>query len=351
MSSINVASWPGYGVTHNPFIGLFLKGLETAGCSITSLDNIEACGTTKADILLIHWPELAFGEARSKHQMIQKPLALISALARRPTTVKVVWLVHNIEPHDAKRLSRVIWPVYVKALARQTDAFMTLSPGTVAQVRTVLPGLARKPALGLWHPAYPGARLSADERSAARRAMGWNGAERVLGYCGQIRPYKGVEELIAAFRQIANPDLRLFLAGRTRTPEYATLLKTTAASDPRIVLQLGDLSPEAFRTALGVCDVTVAPIRSYLHSGSIVHALSAGRPVLTPETPFSAALQDLLGADWLRLYDGTMTPYLLEAATSVAQPAHGPDLSAMEPALVGADAAKFFEALANETDP
>ena len=49
----------------------------------------------------------------------------------------------------------------------------------------------------------------------------------------------------------------------------------------------------------------VAPFRRYLHSGSIVHALSAGRPVLTPATPFATSLAAELGRpDWLQTYAG-----------------------------------------------
>ena len=51
----------------------------------------------------------------------------------------------------------------------------------------------------------------------------------------------------------------------------------------------------------------VAPFRRYLHSGSIVHALSAGRPVLTPATPFALSLAAELGRpDWLQTYAGPL---------------------------------------------
>lgn len=346
MKRLQVASWPGYGATHNPFIHVFLKGLEDAGCDVVSLETVEACAGQTSDILLLHWAERIFGESRSRWQALTKIRSLLKSLAARPAQTRVVWLVHNIAPHDARPLQRLIWPHYARALARQVDGFITLSPGTVDQVRAALPALAAKPTVGLWHPAYPDADLPPDARVAARAALGWTEAQHVLGYCGQIRPYKGVEELLVTFRKTTRPDLRLLLAGRPGTVGFADWLRRVAADDSRIVLRLEDLSPAAFRAALVSCNTVVAPLRDYLHSGSIIHALSAARPVLTPATPFADSLRDLLGPDWVRTHDGPLTPSLLEAQVGLPTGLAGPDLSAMAAAKVGRAAAGFFRDLA-----
>lgn len=346
MKRLRVASWPGHGATHNPFIHVFLKGLEDAGCDVVSLETVEACAGQAPDILLLHWAERIFGESRSRWQALTKIRSLLKSLAARPAETRVVWLVHNIAPHDARPLQRLVWPHYVRALARQVDGFMTLSPGTVDQVRAALSALAAKPAVGLWHPAYPDADLPPDERAAARAAFGWTDAQHVLGYCGQIRPYKGVEELLVRFRKTTRSDLRLLLAGRPGTAGFTDWLRNVAASDPRIVLRLEDLPPAGFRAALGSCNTVVAPFRDYLHSGSIVHALSAARPVLTPATPFARSLQGLLGTDWVRTYAGPLTPAVLEAQAELPAGPGGPDLSDLEAAKVGREAARFFRDLA-----
>jgi glycosyltransferase involved in cell wall biosynthesis len=345
MMRLRVASWPGYGATHNPFIHVFLKGLEDAGCEVVSLETVEACAGQAPDILLLHWAERVFGESRNRWQALVKIRNLLTSLAARPAQTRVVWLVHNIAPHDARRLQRLVWPYYTRALARQVDGFMTLSPGTVDQVRTALPVLAARPAVGLWHPDYPGAVLPYDERTSARAALGWTDAQHVLGYCGQIRPYKGVEELLVTFRKTTGSDLRLLLAGRPVTAGFADWLRSVAADDPRIVLRLADLPPAAFRAALGSCNTVVAPFRDYLHSGSIVHALSAARPVLTPATPFARSLQGRLGADWVRTHDGPLTPALLESQVGFSAGLGRPNLSDMAAKKVGREAARFFHDL------
>lgn len=344
---LRIASWPGLGAGHNAFVPVFLGSLAAAGAEILSVERTTEFAALAAgpppDILLLHWAERVFGEAKSRREVVAGMARVLGALDRRPAATKAVWLVHNTAPHDARAFQRLLWGPYMRALTRRLDGFLTLSPGTVATVRAALPGLAGKPGLGLWHPAYPGAALAPDERARARAALGWTGTERVLGYCGQIRPYKGVEELLAAFRATADPDLRLLLAGRPADAGLAGALRAAAAGDGRIALRLADLGEAEFRDALGACDVVAAPFRRYLHSGSLVHALSAGRPVLTPATPFAEALRDLLGPDWLRIHAGPLTPALLAAQ----RPAAGaPDLSAFEPAAVGRAAMDFFRTLA-----
>jgi len=344
-TSLHVASWPGDKDTQNPFLTIFLGGLRQAGLRVSSLETVEAISGTEADIVLIHWPERIFAEAGSRWKLAGIIHDLLSALKARPAGTKVVWLVHNTEPHDARPLQQLIWPTYIAALIRQVDGILTLSPGTLDIVRRRYPALARVSGEGMWHPAYRDVVLAPAGRAAARAELEWDATHRVLGYCGQIRPYKGLEDLVRAFRGCAGPDLRLLIAGMTRNRAYSASLAAMAAGDPRIVLRFDTLSAEAFRAATAVCDITVAPFRRYLHSGSLVYSLSAQTPVLTPRTPFASDLRSLLGPDWVHLYDGDLTPKVLETTAAMPPPARPPDLASLSGEVVGLQAATFFARL------
>lgn len=347
-TALRIASWPGYGARHNPFMHHFLDGLAGAGCTISDLDSIEAieaiCASGDADVILLHWAERVFGESRRGPEAIAKMWRLVRALKRRPARMRVAWLVHNLRPHDARPMQRLAWPFYMRGLAGQIDGVLTLSPATVAQVHEALPALAGKPVLGLHHPLYPDAVLSPEARAAARAGRGLQPGQYVLGYCGVLRPYKGLEDLIVVFRALPGQDLRLLIAGRPFRGDYAATLQRQIGGDPRILTWFANLSAEEFRTALGICDLIVAPLRDYLHSGSILHALSADRPVLTPKTPFATELCDQLGPAWLQLYQGPLAPALQAAAFQPHPPGH-PDLRAFEAGFVGQQAADFLRAL------
>jgi len=161
-SALRVASWPGKSKAHNPFLNIFLGGLEAAGCdvdSVASLDDLPRAIAAKPDILLIHWAERVY-QAQSRWQALSNIRTLLRALDRRPEGTRAVWLVHNLEPHDARRFQKLVWPHYIKALTRRIDGMMTLAPGTVPLVQQALPALAGKPAKGLWHPAYRAAGVA-----------------------------------------------------------------------------------------------------------------------------------------------------------------------------------------------
>ena len=59
-----------------------------------------------------------------------------------------------------------------------------------------------------WYPDTVG------KGGGAAHASGSGVTDRVFLFLGQIRRYKGVEDLLAVFRQLDAPDARLIVAGR-----------------------------------------------------------------------------------------------------------------------------------------
>ncbi len=157
---------------------------------------------------------------------------LVAKLATRPRRTKLVWMVHDLRPHDGRWFKRLTWPSYAAVMARLADASLTLSEGTRAAVAAAYPALGRKPMEHLWHPAYPDEALTPAARTTARAGFGWTGDERVYGYCGQIRPYKGVEDLITAFMGLADQNARLLIAGRPQNAALAEALRSLSRERP-----------------------------------------------------------------------------------------------------------------------
>lgn len=348
-----LGSWPGVESDHNRFLPILLGALAADGVRVVSFPDSGAIRMDgpegPLDALILHWPDKVFWEAKGSAGAARLIAGLLARLAARPRTTKLVWMVHDLQPHDGRWFKRLAWPPYAAALARMADGALTLSSGTRAAVLEAYPALRAKPMEHVWHPAYPGEALDPAARAAARAALGWDAGIRAYGYCGQLRPYKGVEDLIAAFRALPDPAARLLVAGMPKDGAIAATLQGLAGDDARITLQLRDLSPEAFRAALGACDLIVAPFRHSLHSGSIVHALSAARPVLTPATPFATSLAAELGRpDWLQTYEGPLTPAALAAARPPATPL---DLAPLAPAAAARRIRGFLEDLAGREAP
>ena len=67
-------------------------------------------------------------------------------------------------------------------------------------------------------------------RAEACRRLGLPEDAFVYLLFGALRPYKGLEELIAAFRQLADPDAVLLAAGQVWPESYGLHLRAAAAA-------------------------------------------------------------------------------------------------------------------------
>lgn len=339
---LTIGSWPGREFNHNPFVPLFLDSLEAEGFRTVDVSSVRALDIRALDVLLMQWPEKVFWEAESSREAVGLMARLLRQIVTRPRGTKVVWLVHDLKPYESRWFKRLAYPRFAALLARVVDGAFTLSPGTVPVVKRAFPGLASKPVGHVWHPLYPDAGITPEARGALRERAGWSEDTFVYGYCGQIRPYKGLDELAKVFVEYSNPQARLLITGRPLNADITAKISAIVQGDDRVDFRPDDLTPEAFRNGLNACDLIVAPQRKYLHSGSIIYALSAGRPVLTPSTPFAESLRETLSADWVRTYSGSLTGEILAAQRPPSTPL---DLSPLAPEQSAAGVRAFIESL------
>jgi len=134
--------------------------------------------------------------------------------------------------------------------------------------------------------AVPNTALSSEE---AKRRLGLREDEKVLLFFGRITPYKGLEYLIAAFRQAAagSRDYRLIIAGRPdRCEEYWSRIRNDIDGDvkgERILLQAGFIPDEDVEIYFKAADALVLPYRDVYQSGVLFLGQSFGLPVLAAD--------------------------------------------------------------------
>jgi beta-1,4-mannosyltransferase len=226
-------------------------------------------------------------------------LALLARLTLRRTAV--VRTLHNVRPHEpGGRLEALV----LRALGRRTTLAVRLVPGTP------LPPGARPgtPAVTVphahyrgWYAGYPrGARVPG----------------RVL-FFGLVRPYKGVEELLAAFRDLPGDDVSLRVVGSPESSELARTVAGLAAGDARIGLRLEYVDDATLAAEVGAAQVVVLPYRELHSSGAALLALSLDRPVLVPAGETATGLADEVGARWVCTFSAPVTADDLAAALAV----------------------------------
>lgn len=342
-NALTVGCWPGERFELNSFTGIFCRSLRAAGCRVIDVTHPNRV-SEPIDVLHVHWPEEIFwGRPGALRSMVKvwRTLRALKRLRRRG--VAIVWMVHNLHPHELSRTNTLLWRWLSKGVAETASGYMTLCPATIEPVRDAFPGLAGKPVAYAWHPRYPHA-VGSDLRDEARRRLAIGVDVRLFTYLGLIRPYKGVDQLISNFRQSAPASARLLIAGKCDGPEAIDRLNELIDGDPRIIFRPGWLGDAEFNEWLQASDAVVLPYRDYLHSGAMIHALSLDRPIICPAAPFSEALAALVGPEWVSTYREPM-PDDLFCANPVK--AGKPDLSALEPKRIGEAALSLYRQLAS----
>jgi glycosyltransferase involved in cell wall biosynthesis len=129
------------------------------------------------------------------------------------------------------------------------------------------------------HGHFIGVTATATGRSRQRLAIPDD--RFVFLYFGGLRPYKGVDDLIASFTQLAEPRTLLVVAGRASDPGYAeTLRRRVSSSDVTFVDRF--IPDESVQWFFNASDVVVLPFREILTSSSLLLAMSFGRMVVAP---------------------------------------------------------------------
>jgi D-inositol-3-phosphate glycosyltransferase len=126
-------------------------------------------------------------------------------------------------------------------------------------------------------------------RKEARRKLGLRNDEKAILFFGAIKQYKGLDDLVAAFQQIAaRGDYRLIIAGERKKgyEEYWQSIQQMIQRDPsrEKVLQKIEFIPDSeieiyFRAA----DVAVLPYTEIFQSGILFLAYAYGLPVIATD--------------------------------------------------------------------
>jgi beta-1,4-mannosyltransferase len=278
--------------TTNPYLVQLIRSLRASGVEVLTFSWRQAL-LGRYDLLHMHWPEiLCRGNGRVR--TLARQLALVVLVGRLAfTRTPIVRTLHNPTRHERTSLRE---DLLMQLVDRCTTCAIAISAKTAP-----LPG---RPMVTIPHGHYRD-HYSRFVLPESRRGR--------LAYVGLIRPYKGTEELISAFRGLPGGGRSLTVSGSPRTPELAAELTERAAGDNRITLELRYLSDAELVTRIGEAELVVLPYRDLHNSGVALAALSLGRPVLVPANEVTTDLAAEVGQGWVFSYAGELTSDALMA--------------------------------------
>lgn len=243
------------------------------------------------EVIHVHWPH---GTYVAHYWRI--PFVLLHLWLYRVLKDNVVWTVHELEFYETRypTLDRIV----VHSLLRLVRALVVHSDYSARVVREHY-GYRRELCV-LRHPSFVGCYPNEIGRQAARAALGLPETAFVYLFLGHIKPYKGADSLIAAFRELDGSNLRLVIAGKPLDDSFGQRVRAAAARDRRIVAHMEHLPDERLQVYMNAADVVVCPFRKIHTSASVLLGMSFARPVIVPRM---AALPEDVAADAGIFYD------------------------------------------------
>src|SRR5579862_5102562 len=141
------------------------------------------------------------------------------------------------------------------------------------------------------HPvnnAFPDTELTPAE---AKRQLGLREDEKAILFFGRVRPYKGIEYLLDAFRLLLSDEpanYRLIIAGEPMkgSEDYLHEIRTSVERDfdqGRVLLRIQFIPDEEMEIYLKAADVLVLPYKEIFQSGVLFLAYSFGLPVVATD--------------------------------------------------------------------
>jgi len=250
-------------------------------------------------VIHLHWVHRYLKAIRGRRRWAARRMIWELRILRR-LGVRIVWTLHNIGAHDQHR-DKLEMLVH-RRLVELSDAVICHCAATrqLAIQAYGLPPGAQERLHVVVHGSYAGWYADTVGRAEARTRLGLGDPDRVFLFIGQVKRYKGVEDLLQVFRQIDTPDARLVVAGRVDLPKTQARLELAAAEDTRVTLALGEVPDDEMQVYLRAADAVVLPYKDVLTSGSAILAMTFGLPVIAPAI---GCLPESLGSEGTILYD------------------------------------------------
>jgi glycosyltransferase involved in cell wall biosynthesis len=299
----------------NPYHWELKAALEKLGVSVSFPDSLKTFyrdffkNSQKTKILHLH--SLPYFEI-SPVNLVRYFLFYFRLSRLKKNGMRIIWTVHDLHNHDSRY--RKIEEFAARNIVRRIDA-LVVHGETAKQILQQRWGheIAQRTFI-IPHGNYIHSYPNTIDRETARKILGLDSSNLVFLFLGLIRPYKGVPEMVRAFRQIVDTDARLVIAGNPVGTEIADEIHRCIEGDRRITFLPGRVDDEKVQIYMNACDLVVLPYKRVLTSGAAILAMSFSRPCIAPR---AGCITDTLDERGAIFFDSEPSDDLLRAMRTV----------------------------------
>lgn len=290
----------------NPYQSLMLDGLRSrkslqvrSGAPGKIFPFFRTAFRDRPDVIHLDWLHQYYLRASKFLTWISYPVFVLDlVLAKTVFGVKFVWTLHNVHPHAGPNYGPYRWPR--QFFARRCEWIRVFSNSTVERASAKLNTTSKK-FIVIPEGSYLGYYPDTIDRATARLRFELQ-EELTLLFIGGIKPYKGLEDLIAAFKKLGEGGkVKLLIAGATLDLKYASKIKKLVEDEQDISFFPGLVAVEEIQYFMKAADLVVLPFKKIENSGTAILAMGFAKAVLAPAQgvlPYRlSAQQELLYGD------------------------------------------------------
>ncbi len=201
---------------------------------------------------------------------------------------RIVWTVHNVLPNEEVTSDDL---KVRKKLSKMSSAKIVHSVGTIDRMSTL--GIDTSNYTVIPHGNYTKSYENVTKKPEARKELNIPQGAKVILFFGLIKSYKNIPALLKAFDNITkkNSGLKLIIAGKSSDTNLNNLLdeaRTKYGNSIHIYNQY--IESNQVQRFFNAADAVVFPFRDITTSGSVLLALTFGKPIIAPRV---GALNDL----------------------------------------------------------
>jgi beta-1,4-mannosyltransferase len=234
------------------------------------------------DVLHIHWTHsFIFGDKAPFPYYHGWRFVLGLAIAK-VRGIRVIWTLHNLLDHERRNRRAELF--FRRRIAKLADALLvhcTYALEAASRAYRMSPREAGKFRV-IPHPSFIGAYDDSLTEAEARASLGLAESDLVFLFFGNIRSYKGVFELVDAFRKFPLSQAQLLIVGRPWDDDIANALADAIRGDTRVRTVARFVEPSEVQVFFRAADYVVFPYKDVLTSGSMLLAMSFAKAVIAP---------------------------------------------------------------------
>ena len=250
------------------------------------------------DIIHLHWLHRIFFARGRTLSFFKTCLLLTKLILLRGCGVKIVWTVHNLSDHE-KRFPRLDFTCR-RCVSRLAHALVVHGESARAEVANTLGIRSYEKIVVIPHGNYVDTYPNQVNRKDARTTLNLPEHDVIFLFMGMLRPYKGIFDLLEAYRGDSQEGRFLVVAGKPLDDEFRKKIRRSIGESDSILFCPRYVAEEEIQVFMNAADVVVLPYREVLTSGAAILAMSFAKACIAPR---QGCLGDVLDERGAFLYE------------------------------------------------